>query len=83
MKECLDLRREVLGNHHPHTIGSSYSFAEFHYSLGRYHEAERLARIALELHIQGYGETHRYTRQSIKLLRRAQEALQTQNIQNG
>ncbi|RKL31145.1 hypothetical protein BFJ72_g11162 [Fusarium proliferatum] len=83
MKECLDLRREVLGNHHPHTIGSSYSFAEFHYSLGRYREAERLARIALELHIQGYGETNQYTRQSKKLLIRAQEALQTQNIQNG
>lgn len=83
MKECLDLRREVLGNHHPHTIGSSYSFAEFHYSLGRYREAERLARIALELHIQGYGETNRYTRQSKKLLIRAQEALQTQNTQNG
>jgi tetratricopeptide (TPR) repeat protein len=66
--EVLELRREVLGEKHPDTIGSMASLAATYYQQGRSREAEEINMEVLELRREVLGEKHPDTIRSMASL---------------
>jgi tetratricopeptide (TPR) repeat protein len=56
--KVLELRRGVLGDSHPDTIGSMASLAAIYHVQGRYDEAEKMEIKVLELRRGVIGEEH-------------------------
>lgn len=63
--EALQLRRDVLGDHHPDYAESLSNLATYHYERGQYADAIALQRQALNLQRQLLGEEHPSYAQSL------------------
>ncbi len=60
-RQVLELRRQVLGEEHPHTLDSMSNLAGALHELGRHDEAEALYIEVLAIHRRVLGEKHRPT----------------------
>ncbi|KXX73750.1 Nephrocystin-3 [Madurella mycetomatis] len=67
-RQALELRKKVLGEEHPDTLGSINNLATILGNLKRYEEAEQIHRQALELRKKVLGEEHPDTLGSINNL---------------
>ncbi|EJT78138.1 hypothetical protein GGTG_03240 [Gaeumannomyces tritici R3-111a-1] len=59
--EVLALRRDVLGDKHPHTIGSIAELVATYHALGRYDEVEKISVEVLELRRDVLNNKHPHT----------------------
>jgi len=70
-RQCLEARKNALGEVHPDTLASINNLALAVYGQGRYEEAEELHRQCLEGRKNALGETHPYTLRTIHNLANA------------
>jgi len=70
-RQCLEARKNALGEAHPDTLASINNLALAVYGQGRYEEAEELHRQCLEGRKNALGETHPYTLRTIHNLANA------------
>ena len=66
--ECLEKRKQLLGDDHPDTLASINNLAILYYNQGKYNEAEPLYKECLEKRKQKLGDDHSDTKETKKNL---------------